>query len=139
DAILQDRYAQLGAQKQTTQPPDALWDLNVQIQQTQDEIVARRQASVAAGAMLPLSRLAGVFNLSELESNVLILCAAAEVNLHFEILFSYAQNDVTKKRPTVDLIMRLFCEGRAENLRCRFLFSSDSPLFRHSLIRFVEE
>src|SRR5262249_30595497 len=70
---------------------------------------------------------------------VLILCAAAEVNLHFEILFSYAQNDVTKKRPTVDLIMRLFCEGRAENLRCRFLFSSDSPLFRHSLIRFVEE
>ena len=43
------------------------------------------------------------------EREVLVICLAAEVNLKYERLYAYLHDDVTKKRPTVDLVLRLLC------------------------------
>ena len=60
------------------------------------------------------------------------------MDLQFETLFSYAQNDVTRKRPTPDLILRLHCNSIEERVHSRVVFSSTGNLLANSLMRFAE-
>ncbi len=139
DAVLRDHYARLAGQTLATEAPPQLRDLDEQIRLRQAEIQARIRASLAAGVSLPLLRLAELFQLSEFECRTLVVCAAAEVDIHFETLYACAQNDVTRKRPSADLVLRLMCEGRKEHLEYRNVLASDGKLLRHGIVRFIEE
>src|SRR5688500_17964500 len=55
---------------------------------------------------LPLQRLAEAFGLDEFERSVLLLAAAPELDLRYEVLCSYLNNDVTRKRPTISGLSR---------------------------------
>jgi hypothetical protein len=102
-------------------------------------ISARCAASGAAGIALPLERLAKLFSLSALERDALLLSVAPEIDPNFETLYSYAQNDVTRKRPTVGLMLRLLGAGPAERLELRKLFSAAGRLLQTPLVRFSDE
>jgi hypothetical protein len=94
-------------------------------------------ASTAAGlAEFPPEeqRLRDLFDLTEFDLDVLLLALAPELDLRYERIYSYLQDDVTRKRPTVDLALNLLCNTVAEKLQRRVHFLPESPLIRSGLI-----
>ena len=111
-------------------------NLAVRIEVAGAEISSRLHASQVASVSLPLFRLARIFGLSPFEQFALLVCVAPELDTLFETLYSYVQNDVTKKRPTPDLILKLFCSTLQECLAMRSPFSPAAKLLRIPLIHF---
>src|SRR5262249_8056540 len=106
---------------------------------TRAELAAAEAASVAAGVHLPLVRLARLFGLSAFARDVLLVGLAAELDLRFERLFGYIQDDVTKKRPTVELTLRLLTHSPAERIAAREAFGPNGPLVRRRLLQVFED
>jgi ATPase family associated with various cellular activities (AAA) len=105
----------------------------------EESIMARSEASRAAGVVLPLERLTALYSLSRFERDTLLLSVAPEIDATFETLYSYAQNDVTRKRPTVGLVLRLLAANPEERLDARSYFSPSGSLFEGPLVRFCDE
>lgn len=96
--------------------------------------------SLRSGA--PDSRLAhlqSIFNLSSFELDVVLITLAPELDLRYERLYAYLQDDVTKRRPTIDLILRLLCPGLAKQVAARGYFDQDSKLLRYRLVELSED
>lgn len=88
----------------------------------------------ARGEETPLDHLSRLFDLSDFDRGVLVVCLAAEVDLKYERLYAYLQDDVTKKRPTVDLVLRFLCPSLDERLAARRRFDPSAPLMRWDLV-----
>jgi AAA+ superfamily predicted ATPase len=99
-----------------------------------DSIDEKRQASNEQGITLPLDRLAKMFSLSRFETDAIIVCLAPEIDSKYEKIYSYLQNDVTKKSPTVSLILELLCTSSQDRMRCRKFFLKSSSLFAFRII-----
>jgi AAA+ superfamily predicted ATPase len=113
--------------------------LGLQATECERRIAAQCAASAAAGLVLPMEGLARLYSLSLLERDALLLSVAPEIDTTFETLYSYAQNDVTRKRPTVGLILRLLGISPAQRLDLRKLFSATGALLQTPLLRFSDE
>src|SRR5262245_56600873 len=50
-----------------------------------------------------------VFDLESIDLDIVLIALAPKTNLRYERLFAYLQNDVTQRRPTVDLALNLLC------------------------------
>ncbi|MDB4881898.1 MAG: family ATPase [Gemmatimonadetes bacterium] len=88
--------------------------------------------------MSRLGRLARAFQLTTFEVDLLLIALAPELDLRYERLYAFLQDDVTRRRPTLDLALTLLCDspsGRAER-RCHV--GPDAPLVRHRLVRLGE-
>jgi len=59
--------------------------------------------------------------------------------MKYERLYSYLQNDVTKKRPSVDLVINLLCPSIEEKLKAREYFSPTAPLIRNRLLYLIDD
>ncbi|HEX8146411.1 MAG TPA: AAA family ATPase [Pyrinomonadaceae bacterium] len=108
------------------------------------ERAGRRSAALVAaaaerGVSLALERLARLFRLSGFDVDALLVCLAPELNVRYGKLYAYLQNDVTRKAPTADLILNLFCRTLSEKLDARSRLTADAPLVRHQLIRYAGE
>ncbi|MCX7747984.1 MAG: ATP-binding protein [Clostridia bacterium] len=99
----------------------------------QKQIDAREKASREKGIRLPLVHLSEVFKLSSFEFSCVVLCLAVELDLKFEKIYAYLQDDVTRKSPTLWLATRLFCRNFEEELAVRQYFSPDSALSKYIL------
>jgi SpoVK/Ycf46/Vps4 family AAA+-type ATPase len=102
-------------------------------------IESRRQISLNAGIPLRLVRLGERFRLDKFEIDTILLCLAAELDLRYEKLYAYLQDDVTKKRPSIDLALNLLSGSFSEKLSARRRFSSSSRLTKHQLISIVSD
>ena len=78
--------------------------------------------------------LADEFALTAFQAAALIIALAPELDLRYERLFAYLQDDVGKRRPTVDLILRLLCPDRTRRALWLGEFGSGAPLVRNRLI-----
>jgi hypothetical protein len=90
----------------------------------------------------PGSRLAWLertFDLSPFEMDVVLVALAPDVDLRYERLYGYLHDDVSKRRPTVDLALNLLCESVEAKLDRRRHFSSEAPLVRHRLIHLLPD
>jgi AAA+ superfamily predicted ATPase len=95
-------------------------------------IVAR---AVAAALEDPVFRwLADVLTLTPFEIAVVLISLSAELDLRYERLFAYLQDDVAKRRPTIDLILRLLVPDRAGRAAHFGEFAGGAPLVRNRLI-----
>ena len=103
------------------------------------DLAENESAAVASGAQLPFARLTHLFGLSAFERDVLLVALAAELDLRFERLFGYIQDDVTKKRPTVELALRLLTRSPAERVAARAAFGPAGALIRHRLLVVFED
>ena len=83
----------------------------------------------------PLSWLVRSFALSSFEADVLLLALAPEIDLRYEKIYSYLQDDVTRKRPTVELALNLLCCSADEKLERRAHFSANGALIRQRLLQ----
>jgi len=102
------------------------------------EIAQRKQASLEQGIFLTLPRLAHLFGLTPFEEQAVLICLAPELDLRYERLYAYLQDDVTRKQPGVELICRLWRATPEEKLPVRAFFSPQAPLFRAQILRFLE-
>jgi len=114
-------------------------NIDQELETRQEEIRDRMQATAQAGIKLTLAHLAAVCDLSPAEVDVLLVALSAELETRYETLFAYLQNDVTRKRPSVDLCLNLVCRTEQEKLQARHIFSPDAPLLYFHLIQLHEE
>jgi AAA+ superfamily predicted ATPase len=98
------------------------------------EIAARSSESMELGVALSLCEIEKRFGLTPFDTDVLLVCLAPELDLKYERLYAYLQDDVTNKRPTIDLVFRLFCETPNQRAQARARFTGQAPLFRHQLV-----
>ena len=118
-------------------------DLPTELIMQRRVLIAERAAISAAMAetepIPPLLRLARLFDLTEFECDVLLLALAPEWDLRYERLLAYVQDDVTKKRPTVDIALRMLCPDPGDRMLARAAFAPDAPLLRHRLVQVLED
>jgi AAA+ superfamily predicted ATPase len=90
-------------------------------------------------SFVPLLRLADDYGLSPFDLNVLLIALAPELDRRYEQVYAYLQDDVTRKRPTVDLALNLLCRDAGEKLARRVHFAPGSPLVRAGLLHLIPE
>lgn len=86
-----------------------------------------------------LAWLAFAYNLSRFDLGVLVIALAPELDLRYERLYAYLQDDVTRRRPSVDLALNLLCRSAQSKFERRSNFSPDAPLLRHGLIHLLTD
>jgi hypothetical protein len=69
----------------------------------------------------------------------LLVAIAPELDLRYERLFGYLQDDVTRRRPSVDVALNLLCHSARERLDARARFAPDGPLLAHGLLELLED
>ncbi|WP_329477751.1 ATP-binding protein [Kribbella sp. NBC_01484] len=85
-----------------------------------------------------LAELGKTFGLERLDLDIIVVALAPELDLRYERLYAYLQDDVTRRRPSVDLALNLLCENAGAKLRARSRFAADAPLIRHRLVELAE-
>jgi AAA+ superfamily predicted ATPase len=116
-----------------------LTDFDAVLGELGQTIAGRRSASAEQGIDLRLDRLARTFRLGSFEIDALLICLAVEIDLRYEKLYAYLQDDVTKRRPSVDLAIRLLISAGGSVLDARRHFMASSPLIAHQLVHLVED
>ncbi|MFG1817773.1 AAA family ATPase [Kribbella sp. NPDC049174] len=77
------------------------------------------------------------YSLTDTELDVVLIALAPEVDVRYERLYGYLQDDVSRRRATVDLILDLISISPDEKLAQRSLFAADAPLLRSRILRLV--
>lgn len=86
-----------------------------------------------------LGRLAQLFDLDEFEQDALLICLAPDLDLRYERLYAYLQDDVTKRRPTVDLILRLLSPTLEAMVANRSALGPNGRLLREGILVLSDE
>ena len=94
-------------------------------------------ASMPEGSRFPWMQ--QIFGLDTIDMDIVLIALAPEVDLRYERLFAYLQDDVTRRRPTVDLVLNLLCASRDAKVLARGRFSPQAPLLRQRLLQLAPE
>jgi ATP-dependent 26S proteasome regulatory subunit len=113
--------------------------LNESIRKLEWDIAEKKSESLHRGVTLRLDKLGRLFNLSSFDISTLLLCLLPEMNLEYQRLYAYLQDDITKKNPTVNLVLRLLCETFTDTLKTREAFSLEAPLVKHHLLHLFDD
>jgi hypothetical protein len=103
------------------------------LQELKTQIKALSNAARAQSAPTRLDRLVERFGLSPFEKDVLLLALAPALDLRYQRIYGYLQDDVTRKTPTVNLALDLFA-ARSDRLARLSHFDPEAPLFRSRLL-----
>lgn len=104
------------------------------------DTLARERMALAQQRQAPqFQRLAETFGLDQFAQDVVLLALAPELDLRFERIFAYIQDDVSRRRPAIDLALRLFCPTPAERLAHQRAFMADAPLIQQQLVTLIED
>jgi hypothetical protein len=123
----------------TTTGPLTMAEVRSVLDQLAGEIAQRKAESLRQNITLRLEELAHLFRLIPFDIDVLLICLASELDLRYERLYAYLQDDVTRKRPSVDLVLNLLCPSFEAKLVARERFSSESPLLKHHLLYLFDD
>ena len=105
----------------------------------QTDISAFDNTSVQIREDSTLAWLQKTFELSAFDLDLLALSIAPELDRQYVRIYAYLQDDITQKRPTVDLALNLFCSTNAEKFSYRKHFTNFSPLISHRLLHLFAE
>ncbi len=83
--------------------------------------------------------LKNAFDLNDFDLAVMLVALAPEVDLRYERLYAYLQDDVTRKRPCVDLTLNLLCANKHEKVGWRERFLPSAPLLSHRLLHLIPD
>ena len=100
-----------------------------------ETIDERAAVTAAAGVDLRLRTLAARFDLADRHVDALLLAVAPDLDLDYEKVFAYLQDDLTRKRPTVGLVARILGSAEPGPLDERSRLSESSPLVSSGLVR----
>ena len=103
------------------------------------DITRRTADSLGAGVQLRLARMAQGFGLTRFDTDVILICLAPELDQGYERLYGYLHDDLTRRQPTVGLILDLFCADLVAKAAARARLTAAAPLIRHCLVSMREE
>jgi AAA+ superfamily predicted ATPase len=83
--------------------------------------------------------LCATYQLTELELDAVLLALGPEVDRRYERLYGYLQDDVSRRRPTVDLALDLLTTSAVQRLAARGAFAPGAPLLAHRVLRLVPD
>jgi hypothetical protein len=86
-----------------------------------------------------LADLAARFGLTPLDADLLLIAVAPEIDRRYERIYGYLQDDMTRRRPTVDLALRLLLPDAPARLAARGRLAPSAPLLRHGLLRLLDD
>ncbi|MGH3924405.1 MAG: hypothetical protein ACRDTT_16345, partial [Pseudonocardiaceae bacterium] len=109
------------------------------LDQLSAEIAERVAHSVHQGVYLKLVALAQLFDLTPFDVDVVVMCLAPEIDRRYERLYAYLHDDVTRRAPTVDLVLNLLCADLDTKVAARTRFTLPAPLVRHRLVTLGED
>jgi ATP-dependent 26S proteasome regulatory subunit len=105
----------------------------------EDRVIRTKQESLKRGVMLRLCELEKKFSLSAFNVEVLLVCLLPELGLKYQKLYAYLQDDITKKSPTIEFVLRLLCDSFEGRITARQAFTSQSPLIKNNLLRLSDD
>ena len=114
-------------------------EVRTALDQVTTQISKRKVGSSQQGITLRLDELVQLFQLTEFDINSLLICLASELDLRYERLYAYLQDDVTKKRPSVDLVLNLLCLSFEDKLAKHQHFHPSATLFKNHLLHLLED
>jgi AAA+ superfamily predicted ATPase len=107
-----------------------------QVEQQREAVI---QTAQSQGHQLRLLHLAETFGLNQFELDTLLVCLAPTLDLSYERLYGYLQDDVTRRRPNVNLVLDLLVEPGLPKLNRLAHFADNAPLFKYNLLEKVTE
>ena len=93
------------------------------------------RAVAAFGHADGLHRLASRFGLDADDLVVLLLAAAPDLDDRFETLYAYLHDDISRRRPSVGLALRVLGDGITQRWEAGRCFDRSAALARHELVR----
>ena len=87
----------------------------------------------------PMRWLVRSYGLTGFDLDVMLLSLSAELDRRYERIFGYLQDDVSRRSPSVDLALNLFCRTPTDKLANRARFAPNSPLIKAQLIRLFSD
>ncbi len=113
---------------------DLIEKINKTIGELENSIRHKVENTYQNEVSLPLVQLTHMFGLSWLEVQSLIICIAPELRRSYDRIYAYLQDDITRKRPSIDLVLDLLSDDEQERWRMRRNLSTGAGLFRHNLL-----
>ncbi|MEV0293901.1 ATP-binding protein [Nocardia sp. NPDC050710] len=120
----------------TTAVPESLLS---RLRALSEDIETGVHGSLEQGIWLALPMLGRLFGLTSLELEAVVICLAPELRRKYDRLYAYLQDDITRKRPSVDLIVELLCASEPERWRARICFTEAAPLLRAGILRQIDD
>lgn len=87
----------------------------------------------------PLTWLKETFCLSVAEVVLILIALAPEIDLRYERIYAYLQDDVTRRYPTVELALNLLGSSVSTKLANRNYFATAAPLIEQRLLWLVPD
>lgn len=123
------------------------WVHNATAHAARDESLGRLKAQInrkkyeseKCGVTLRLQEMIYLFELTPFDIDIVLICLAPELDLRYERLYAYLQDDVTKKRPSIDLILNVCCQTFDDKITGRKRLEPNAPLIRNQLLTIFEE
>jgi hypothetical protein len=114
--------------------PEELRLFNEVEQRAAEQIRLLVERAQSQGQRLRLAELARSFGLDRFELDTLLICLAPSLDLRYERLYGYLQDDVTRKRPTINLALNLLGPVGSKRLLLLAHFAPEGPLFHYHLL-----
>ncbi len=99
-----------------------------------ETLMRRREASLESGVELTLPYLSTRFRLSRFEERCLLVALAPELDSRYDKLYAFLHDDVTRKRPSIDLLWELTGAAWSDRVATMPMFSPHAPLLRYRLV-----
>lgn len=119
-------------------PPDEV-PFSRSLRQLEAEIAERKARTLEEGIPLRLVDLAAEFGLSDFEVDALLLCLLPEISVRYERLYGYLHDDVTRKRPSIHLVLECTADRFEDRLKLRESFLPHAPLLAYHLLSLDDE
>ncbi|MCX6045129.1 MAG: ATP-binding protein [Chloroflexi bacterium] len=102
--------------------------------------VTKQQIETLAQGQTPrLLQLANAFELDRMALDILLLCLAPAFDTRYERIYGYLQDNVTRRRPSVRLLLDLLGEPGMAQFTLSPYLSQAAPLFKHELLELIVE
>ncbi|WP_322746323.1 ATP-binding protein [Nostoc sp. LEGE 12450] len=131
DWLLQQASSTLQTQETAEGEIGMSWLPKTEISSEHTSIIIRSDSALAW--------LQETFELSTFDLDILAISLAPELDRHYERVYAYLQDDMSSKRPTVDMVLNLLCSNITEKLSRRKHFTTNSPLIYHRLLHLCPE
>jgi len=116
------------------------WPETTEVRRQLDSLQSEIQQKIENSAKPPvLIELARLFSLSQFELQAVVVCLAPELDRSYDRLYAYLQDDITRKKPSIDLVLDLLCFHQFERWKLRPFFSESAPLLRYKLLQFTDD
>ncbi|GGA02346.1 hypothetical protein [Okeania sp. KiyG1] len=101
--------------------------------------IADDKTSSQISAISLIYWLQNTFELSPFDLDILTVTLAPEIDREYERFYAYIQDETSHKKPTVDLVLNLYCSNILEKLSRRQHFTTNAPLISNGLLYLSSE